>query len=140
MKTHNILATLATSALLSAPVSAEDPVNFETAILPILEAKCIKCHATEHTDAAGKVKKPKGGLAMDTAAGLTKGGKNTKEKALVAGKPEDSAIYHVTTLPSTDEDAMPPEGKGDPLTDEEKELLKKWITEGAKFGDWKGKK
>lgn len=140
MKTHIILASLATSALLSASVSAEDPVNFETAILPILEAKCIKCHATEHTDAAGKVKKPKGGLVMDTAAGLTKGGKHSKEKTLVAGKPEESAMYHVTTLPSTDEDAMPPEGKGDPLTDEEKELLKKWITEGAKFGDWKGKK
>jgi len=31
---------------------------------------------------------------------------------------------------------MPP--KGDPLTNEEKELLKEWIDEGASFGGWKG--
>lgn len=140
MMTHTILAALATTALLTVPALAQDAVDFEKTILPILESKCLKCHSTEHTDAAGKVKKPKGGLVMDTAAGLTKGGKNTKEKALIAGKPDESAIYHVTTLPPADEDAMPPEGKGDPLTDEEKELLKKWITEGAKFGEWKGKK
>lgn len=140
MKIHPILASFATAALLAVPASAEDPVSFEKVILPILEAKCLKCHATEHTDAAGKVKKPKGGLVMDTAAGLTKGGKNTKDKAIVAGKPEESAIYHVTTLPPTDDDAMPPDGKGDPMTDEEKEVLKKWITEGANFGEWKGKK
>jgi hypothetical protein len=85
------------------------------------------------------VKKPKGGLVMDSAAGLTKGGKNAKDKTLVAGKPDESELYRVTTLPSSDDDAMPPEGKADPLTDAEKELLKKWITEGAKFGEWKGK-
>jgi hypothetical protein len=31
---------------------------------------------------------------------------------------------------------MPPEGKADPFTDEEKALLKKWIDEGANFGAW----
>ena len=58
---------------------------------------------------------------------------------VVTGKPDESELYRVTTLPSSDDDAMPPEGKADPLTDAEKELLKKWITEGAKFGEWKGK-
>jgi uncharacterized membrane protein len=139
MTTHSIVSAVATAALLALPAAAEDPINFEKAILPIFEAKCLKCHSTEHTDAAGKVKKPKGGLVMDSAAGLTKGGKEAKEKTLVAGKPEESELYRVTTLPSSDDAAMPPEGKADPLTDEEKELLKKWIAEGAKFGDWKGK-
>jgi len=121
------------------PAMAEEPVSFEKSILPILEAKCIQCHATEHKDENGRVKKPKAGLVMDSAEGLTKGGKNTKEKAIVAGKPDESEIYRVTTLPASDDDAMPPEGKADPLTDEEKAVLKRWITEGAKFGDWKGK-
>jgi len=33
---------------------------------------------------------------------------------------------------------MPPEGKGDRLTDAEVATLKKWIESGAKFGSWKG--
>jgi len=135
----NIQSIFATAALLAAPAASADPVDFAQSIFPIFEAKCIKCHATEHTDDAGKIKKPKAGLVMDSAAGLTKGGKNAKDKTLVAGKPEESELYRVTTLPASDDEAMPPEGKADPLTDEEKELLKKWITEGANFGEWKGK-
>jgi len=140
MNIRHILASLATVSLTALPAAAEEPINFEKAIFPIFEAKCIKCHASEHTDDAGKVKKPKGGLVMDTPEGLTKGGKHAKEKTLVAGKPEESELYRVTTLPPSEDEAMPPEGKADPLTDEEKALLKKWIAEGAKFGDWKGKK
>ena len=33
---------------------------------------------------------------------------------------------------------MPPSGKADPLTDKEKELLAKWIDQGAEFGGWAG--
>ncbi|MFN0127229.1 MAG: c-type cytochrome domain-containing protein [Verrucomicrobiales bacterium] len=140
MITHRIPASLLTIPFIVLSATAEDPVNFEKAIFPILEAKCLKCHATEHKDEAGKVKKPKGGLVMDTAEGLTKGGKNTKGKVIVAGKPDESDIYRVVNLPASDDESMPPEGKADPLTDEEKALLKRWLTEGAKFGDWKGKK
>jgi hypothetical protein len=32
--------------------------------------------------------------------------------------------------------AMPP--KGDRLTDEQKNLIKQWIAQGAEFGAWKG--
>jgi len=139
MKTAASAASIIAASLLTLPATAEDPINFEKSILPIFEAKCLKCHTTEHTDEAGKVKKPKAGLAMDSVAGLTKGGKNTKETALVAGKPEESAIYKSVMLPPSDDDAMPPEGKADPLTDAEKELLKNWIAQGAAFGDWKEK-
>jgi uncharacterized membrane protein len=116
--------------------SAEDKVDFTKQILPIFEAKCMKCHETEHTDDTGRLKKPKSGLVMDTAEGLKKGGKENGDKTLVAGKAAESALYTMTTLPITDEMVMPPEGKADPLTDAEKELLKKWIDQGADFGTW----
>lgn len=112
-------------------------VDFEKEIFPIFKTKCLKCHETEHTDATGKLKKPKGGLVMDTVEGLKKGGKESGEKTLVAGKAAESELYKLTILPSSDEMAMPPEGKADPLTDAEKELLKKWIDQGADFGAWK---
>jgi uncharacterized membrane protein len=139
MNTRLALRVLAAAPILALSAHAEDPVNFEKSIFTIFEAKCLKCHASEHTDETGKVKKPKAGFAMDTPEGLTKGGKHAKEKTLVAGKPEESALYVSTTLAPTEDEAMPPEGKADPLTDEEKALLKRWIAEGAKFGDWKGK-
>lgn len=118
-------------------------VDFEKQILPIFNTKCMKCHETEHTDATGKLKKPKGGLIMDTAEGLKKGGKEygkggktTPDTNLIAGKGADSRLYVVTTLPVSDDLSMPPDGKADPLTDAEKELLKKWIDQGADFGAW----
>jgi uncharacterized membrane protein len=130
-------ASLGGLTLLSpTPASAEDKVDFAKQVLPIFEAKCMKCHETEHTDATGRVKKPKSGLVMDTAEGLKAGGKEHKEKTLVAGKAAESAIYTMTTLAITDEMVMPPDGKADPLTDAEKELLKKWIDQGADFGTW----
>ena len=87
----------------------------------------------------GRIKKPKGGLVIDTAAGLKKGGKEHGDKNIVPGKATESRFYVVTTLPISDEYFMPPEGKADPLTDAEKELLKKWIDEGANFGAWTAK-
>jgi uncharacterized membrane protein len=112
-------------------------VDFEKEILPILDAKCMKCHETEHVDGTGKLKKPKGGLVMDTAEGLKKGGKEHPDKNIVPGKSADSRMYVVVAvLPISDEYFMPPEGKADPLTDAEKDLLKKWIDEGANFGSW----
>ncbi len=140
MTTRHLLVPAAILSFIAPSLLAEDPVSFEKSILPILESKCIQCHATEHKDDTGRVKKPKAGLVMDTAEGLTKGGKNTKEKVIVAGKPDESEFLRVVNLPASDDESMPPEGKADPLTDEEKALVKKWITEGARFGDWKAKK
>jgi hypothetical protein len=47
-------------------------------------------------------------------------------------------MYTRVILGLSDDDHMPPEDKADQLTDEQKELLKKWIAAGADFGDWEG--
>lgn len=133
-----VLAAGLSGIALFAPTSAS-AVDFEKEILPILDAKCMKCHETEHTDGTGKLKKPKGGLVIDNVEGFKKGGKEHGDKNLVPGKSAESRFYVVTTLPISDEYFMPPEGKADPLTDAEKELLKKWIDEGANFGTWTAK-
>ncbi len=126
-------------ALLAEPPVAQAgaKVDFEKQMLPVFKAKCFKCHQKEHTDEKGALKKPKGGLVMDSAEGLKKGGKESKEKTLVAGKADESTLYKSVMLPVSDDAAMPPDGKGDPLTDAEKELLKNWINQGAEFGAWK---
>lgn len=138
------MLTMAAITLGGLPVFSQAPagdkVDFAKQILPIFEAKCLKCHEAEHTDATGRVKKPKGGLVMSTAEGLRKGGKESGEKTMIPGKASESTLYTLVILPISDEMVMPPEGKADPLTDAEKELLKKWIDQGADFGGWTEKK
>ena len=112
-------------------------VDFEKQIWPILEKSCIECHATLHTGADGRARKPKGGVVLDSKEGITT---SKKGKLIVAKKPDDSLIIQSITLPADDDDRMPPKKKGEPLPKEQQELLKKWIEEGAEFGTWTGKK
>jgi uncharacterized membrane protein len=138
MKQYSLItgsfAALCGLAFLAPFAKAEDKVDFEKQVWPILKAKCLKCH--NDVDDKGAPKKPKGGLLLKTAEGIKKGGKESGAKTVVAGKGAESSLYTSTTLPQSDEMAMPPEGKGDPLTKDEQALLKKWIDEGASFGAW----
>lgn len=112
---------LAASAFSSA--HAEE-VSFKDTILPILKERCFSCHGP---------KKSKGELRLDSLEGINAGGENGK--VLVAGKPDESPLYKLTILPKDDPDIMP--AKGDALTEEQTKAIFNWITEGAKFGDWK---
>ena len=54
---------------------------FDTDVLPIFRAKCLSCHSA---------KAPSGGLALETADDVLRGGKSGG--AIVAGKPSDSLL------------------------------------------------
>ena len=103
------------------PAGGDNKLVFKDLILPILEAKCNKCHNAD---------KSKGDLRMDTYEMLMKGGQDDKEKSVVAGKPDDSLIVKRVNVPNDQDEHMPPDGK-DQLTKEEFGLLKWWIQEGA---------
>lgn len=121
---------------LMAPIAAQDKVDFQRQILPILERNCVECHAAAHTSSDGRLVKPKGGVMFDSKDGLLNG---KKGKVVVARKPADSLLYLSISLPADDEDRMPPQKKGDPLPEAQQQLIKKWIEQGADFGPWKGK-
>lgn len=127
-----VIAAAAFASITS--VSAQD-VDFEKSILPILEEKCMSCHRAPYTDPrTERAKKPKSGYRMDTAELIGKGG-DENEANIVAGKGGESPVYKYTTLTEDDDWVMPP--KGDLLTKEQQDLIKKWIDEGAKMGEWK---
>ena len=92
---------------------------FQHVILPVLTAKCNKCHSEE---------KSKGDLRMDTYEMAMKGGENGKN--FVAGNLKDSLSIVRILLPDSDDEHMPPDGK-DQLTPEEIALLKWWVEQGA---------
>jgi uncharacterized membrane protein len=97
----------------------DDKLVFQHVILPVLTAKCNKCHSEE---------KSKGELRMDTYEMAMKGGENGKN--FVAGKLDESLSIERIMLPDSDDEHMPPEGK-DQLTPEEIALLKWWVEQGA---------
>src|SRR5438045_8113649 len=74
---------------------------FEKSIRPVLATKCYACHSS-----AGKT--PMGGLALDTKAGLRKGGASSA--VIVPGDPAASRL--IRALSYTDQQLkMPPTGK-----------------------------
>lgn len=102
-----------------ADLSAEQIAFFESKVRPVLAASCYKCHSL----AEGKAK---GGLTLDTAEGLKKGGDNGA--TVVPGNPDKSAL--ITAITYNDPDLqMPP--KGEKLKNEEIAALVEWVKMGA---------
>jgi hypothetical protein len=95
-------------ALFAAPVLGADPTPqqvefFEKKIRPVLSEHCYGCHGDE----AAKKKKLKGGLQLDTAAGLRAGGDSGP--AVDAKTPADSLL--LKSLRYDGDVKMPPKGK-----------------------------
>lgn len=112
-------------------------IDFAAQIYPILEARCIGCHATPTPGPDGRMKKPKGGVVLDTKDGITQ---SKKGKVLAPRKPEESLLYTLIVKPENDEDRMPPQKAKDPtpLPVAQTDLIKAWIAQGADFGTWTG--
>ncbi|MBI1923135.1 hypothetical protein HYR99_02680, partial [Candidatus Poribacteria bacterium] len=87
-------------AAISAPADAQPEVNFEKQVLPILKNRCLDCHSAPKADASGHIKKPKGGVQLDSVEGI----KQSKHgEVIIAGKPDRSLLYEVITLPEDDD-------------------------------------
>lgn len=110
----------------SLPIEGE-PIDFNKHLLPILNAKCNDCHAAPYMKGDRKIA-PKAGLQLDNYEMVMKG--NLNGEVVSAGKPEESYLYEVVTLPTDDEMFMPP--KGTAMTSTEIDILKRWIAEGAR--------
>jgi len=120
-------------SLSSFAITASAQIDFEKEVLPILQDRCIECHKAPY-EQNGKLKEPKAGLRLDGAAHILHGGDDGK--VIVSDHPSESAFYQRITLPSDDDDVMPP--KGDPLTFGQQEVIRKWIAQGVDFGTWIG--
>lgn len=102
------------------PAATKTGLTFDKDIKPIFEKSCVKCHGAE---------KQKGKLRLDSLEASLKGGENGE--SIVKGDSAKSTLVH--TIARLDPDsAMPPDGKGDPLTKEQIGVIRAWIDQGAK--------
>jgi hypothetical protein len=103
----------------------ESVVDFNREVRPILSDRCFGCHGPDSN------KGRKAGLRLDEFAGATKKLKSG-ETAIVPGDLAKSAI--IGRIRSTDEEEiMPPPELHRPLTASEKDVLTRWIKQGAKY-------
>lgn len=121
-------AIICTAIALPVSIAAEDlgeRVSFNEKIRPILNRSCVGCH--------GGVKKAGDVSFIYRAEALGKG--ESGKPIIVPGKPEESDMYK--RIISDDPDYMMPfiekGGHSKPLNDEEKDLIKTWIEQGANW-------
>lgn len=117
-----ILLGLVTGGAVFSCMTSGHEVDFNTEVKPIFNKKCISCH--------GGVKR-QGGFSLlfrSDALAVNKSG----IPAIIPGDPSNSEMIRRLSL-SDPEERMP--YKHPPLSDDEISTLKKWIRQGAKWGD-----
>ena len=123
-----LIAAIACGIVFTASSTINAAVDFDKQVKPLLEAKCINCHAAPYKSGS-RTKKPKAGLRIDTRENLLKG--SDDNKVIKIGDVGKSLFYQRSILPADHDDIMPP--KGDPLNKVELSVLKEWIDSGLKW-------
>ena len=103
--------------------AAEEVLDFNRDVRPILSENCFHCHGPD-ADAR------EADLRLDTYEGAIEGGEFAV--AVVPGKPAESELIERIFSKDPD-DLMPPPESNRKLTQKQKETLKRWIEEGARY-------
>lgn len=99
----------------SARTLCAEPISFAEQVAPIFERRCLSCHNEQQR---------KGSFSLQTAEAVLDSG------MIESGNPAESHLIEVIT-PQNGTAKMPKDA--DPLSDQEIEILRNWIAEGAKW-------
>ena len=103
---------------------ADGTVDFLREVRPVLAGHCFKCHGPD--EAARQA-----GLRLDTREGALQV-RAARPPALVPGQPDRSELVR-RVFASTDREVMPPPAAHLPLTAAQKEILRRWVAQGAEY-------
>ncbi len=97
-----------------------DPVDFSRDVRPILSGRCFQCHGPDEAERQGELR-----LDQHEGAGAA-------YSAITPGAPADSELWR--RINATDDQQMPPaDSDVPPLTAAEKDVLRRWIEQGAEY-------
>ncbi|MCC6232880.1 MAG: PSD1 domain-containing protein [Verrucomicrobiales bacterium] len=107
-----------------APLPAAEPpipdaIVFNRDVRPILSDNCFLCHGPDANHRKGKLRLDLRDQALE-------------KKAFVPGQPAESELVK-RILTSDDEDLMPPKDSHKALTPRQKEILQRWVAQGADY-------
>ncbi len=113
-----LLLTLPVQSSDSPPLPGQPSVSFTRDVYPILSRNCLQCHGPQQQN---------GDFRIDSRDSLL------HPDILRPRSPQASELLRRITLPSTDEQHMPP--IGNPLTQPQQQLIRQWIDAGAAIPD-----
>src|SRR5687767_1181663 len=110
----------------NALASKKGKIDFNYDVKPILSDKCFACHGPD-------VKKRQAEFRLDTEEGAFKAlNSDLNHFAIIKGNPDESFL--IKRIFSEDPlFRMPPVESNLVLTEEEKNILKKWVEQGAEY-------
>jgi hypothetical protein len=97
---------------------AEEPIDFNRDVRPILSNNCFFCHGHDPSHREGDLRLDIPQAALGTA--------------IVPGKPDESELIARITATDADE-LMPPASSNKKLTAQQQEILRRWIAQGAEY-------
>ena len=107
------------------PAQPEDAVSFSRDILPILSDRCFHCHGPDPSHRKAKLR-----LDLEAEAKSDKGG-----VAIISpGDLDASELWYRLITEDGDELMPPPDSHRKPLTNSERDLVRRWIEQGATWG------
>jgi hypothetical protein len=120
---HWLVAALMVSGIIGYSFMISEPrVDFITQVKPLLNRKCISCH--------GGVKQKAGYSLLFREEALGKG--KSGLRAIIPGDPDNSELIRRLSVHDPEE-RMPYQEA--PLSEDEIELLTRWVREGASWGE-----
>ncbi|MDO8538897.1 MAG: c-type cytochrome domain-containing protein [Opitutaceae bacterium] len=116
---ERVFIAVAIICVAAIPVVHAEPSFFQARVAPIFDRHCVGCHGPE---------KHKAGLWLDSFEHVLRGAESGE--VIKPGEVKASELFRRITLPDTDEEAMPGDGKPRLSADEIK-ILELWIATGA---------
>jgi len=114
-----IFTAFATISLSAAELPVPAKIEFNRDVRPILSDNCFYCHGNDPKHREGK-------LRLDIRK------EALAKEAFVPGKGKDSELVS-RILTNDEDDLMPPPDSHKKLTQRQKDILKKWIDQGAAY-------
>jgi hypothetical protein len=118
-----LLAPLLASSAFAADAPIPAKIEYNRDIRPLLADTCFKCHGFDKNTREADLR-----LDIREAAVA----KIDDIHPIVPGKPDQSEVWRRITTKDED-DVMPPKKANRQLTDREKQVIRKWIEQGAEY-------
>ena len=114
------LMTLAPAAL----SAADQPVSYSREVRPILSNNCFACHGPDEQERAAGLQLDLRDPAIADLGGYA---------AIVPGDAEASELWQRITATDANEVMPPPKSNKPPLSEDEQDILRRWIEQGAVY-------
>ena len=113
------LAAMLATCISTITSRADEPLSFNRDIRPILANQCFACHGPDSASRKADLRLDQRDSAIDMGA-------------ITAGQPAESELV-ARIFSDDDELVMPPLETKKTLTASQKEMLKRWVAEGAEY-------